>query len=504
MKQKRNFITLGLMITSIILLVLLEGLWLFRSYEKELFDFRSQVSFLLREAVNELRDSVLLENVQRLPKDSISLRLKQSFPNDSIAAAITRIERHVQPASEGTSRENVRIFITAPSDSLDADILKPLVGRIGEPVGEKTHTTFVLRINNDTLDASVLLNRYVNFLRKQDLPSPERIHLLSDVRKDVAPGSIKRRRNVLRTQGSGENQQKIFSDGINTEAVSYSPLLKYHASFTGVRIYMLRQLAPEILFSFFLTLLTCGAFILVYGSVKRQQRLMDAKDTFISNITHELKTPVATVGVALEALKNFNAMGKPELMRDYLDIALRELNRLAAMTDNILKTSVLETSKSTKSEPVDLKSVVENVVSSMRVLASGCGATITAESEGANFVLQGNAESLSNALTNLIDNAIKYSEAVPRVHVALRAVEDAFTLSVKDDGPGIDPAFHEEIFEKFFRVPQGDVHTVKGYGLGLNYVRSVVRIHKGTIELKSSAKTGSEFILTFPKKSLHP
>jgi two-component system, OmpR family, phosphate regulon sensor histidine kinase PhoR len=488
-------VTIGLMTTSVVLLVLLEALWLFRSYEKEAFELRRDTSFLLRNAIGELRDSLLLENVQWVSTDSVRTTAHHILSKDSLAA-ITKIEKSLH-ADSVHSRSTVRVFISSPSDSLRPDILKPLIRRIGDPVTGNTDRAFILRITEDSLDSVALKKRYAEALERRNLPKPDRIALVRELDREI-PHALKKRRN-LRPIGSGENHPDLFSPEMKTESVPYGPMFQYYASFSGVRKYLITQLAPELLFSFFVTVLTCGAFVLVYGSLRRQQRLVELKDTFISNITHELKTPVATVGVALEAMKNFSAMDKPQLTREYLDIALKEVNRLVSMTDNILNTSVLEIEKTTlRKDLVDLKSLAQAVISSMNILASGRGSSITLETEGSRFVLFGDSGLLANTLTNLLDNAIKYSDIGARIHVSLRDAGHELVLTVKDDGPGIDPAFHQQIFEKFFRVPKGDVHTVKGYGLGLNYVQSVVRLHDGIISLKSSLEKGSEFIIKFP------
>lgn len=502
MNRRRNLATLSLMIASVVLLVLLEALWLFRSYEKEAFDFRRETSFLLRNAVGELRDSLLLENVQWLPNDSLQINTRHVFSRDSVAT-ITRIEQSVRSDSVDLTKSTVRVFISTPSDSLRPDILKPLIRRIGEPSTGRTDRTFILRVNDDTLNPVALKKRYTDALETRGLPSPDRIQLISELRDEIPLNASRKRRSVMRSRLPGEGQLNMFSSEMKTEPVPYSPLFQYHASFSGVRSHLIRQLAPELLFSFLVTALTCGAFVLVYGSLRRQQRLVEQKDSFISNVTHELKTPVATVGVALEAMKNFSAMDKPHLTREYLDIALEEVNRLVSMTDNILKTSVLEIDKAPiRKDRVDLKFLCQNVISSMNVLASGRGTSISLETEGSDFIVNGDSDLLGNTLSNLLDNAIKYSGTGAHIRVLLRGSGTEIVLIVKDDGPGIDPSFHQQIFEKFFRVPQGDVHAVKGYGLGLNYVRSVVRLHQGTIALKSSRESGSEFTIKFPTFSV--
>lgn len=490
------------MIASVALLVLLEALWLFRSYEKEAFEFRRETSVLLRNVVGELRDSLLWENIQWLPNDSLGEKSRHSLSRDSVAT-ITRIESSIHSDSASPTKSTVRVFITSPSDSLRPDILKPLMRRIGEPsTPGKTDRAFILRVNNDSLDTRALDNRYREALERQGLPLPGRIVKISELREERPIQAIKKRQRIERPRASAENQQSLFSRDMKTESVPYNPMLQYYASFTGVPKYLITQLAPELLFSFFVTFLTCAAFWLVYRNLRRQQRLVELKDAFISNITHELKTPVATVGVALEAMKSFSAIDKPHLTREYLDIALKEVARLVSMTDNILNTSALETERDVvRKELVDLKLLSEDVISSMNVLASGRGTSITLGTEGNRFVIEGNSALLSNALTNLLDNAIKFSDAGARIEVWLQNIGHEITLSVKDNGPGIDPAFHQQIFEKFFRVPKGDVHTVKGYGLGLNYVNSVVRLHNGTIDLISAPEKGSEFTIKFPTRS---
>ena len=499
MNRNRNAVNLGLMLTSVVLLVLLEALWLYRSYEKEAFEFRREVSFLLRNTIGEMRDSLLMERVQWLPGDSVRVAARHIFSRDSLPL-ITRHERSVHYDTGVTSsKSTVKVFLSTPSDSLQSEILKTVIRRAGDPSRGRSDRAFVIQVRDDSLSTTDVAKRYTDVLLGRHLPSPKQIHMSKELRSEVPLDVLQKRFRETRSTLPQERHPNLFSSEMRTESVPYSPAFHYYASFAGVHLYLIRQIAPELLFALFVTALTCGAFVLVYGSLKRQQRLVELKDTFISNITHELKTPVATVGVALEAMRNFSAMDKPQLTRDYLDIAMKEVNRLAAMTDNILNTSVLEAGNNDiKKDPVNLQTLFQEVIASMNVLASGRGASIAYETEGDDFVITGDAALLANMLSNLLDNAIKYSDKEARVLVSLGSSGRALTLRVKDNGPGIDPAFHNQIYDKFFRVPKGDVHTVKGYGLGLNYVRSVVRLHHGTIDLDSSREKGTEFIIKFP------
>jgi two-component system, OmpR family, phosphate regulon sensor histidine kinase PhoR len=213
-----------------------------------------------------------------------------------------------------------------------------------------------------------------------------------------------------------------------------------------------------------------------------------------------LKTPVATVSVALEALKNFKALDDPQKTSEYLDIAQSELNRLTLMTDKILKTAVFEDKGvEMKAERFDVEALVQQVLSSMKLVFEKRRTTIFYTKEGEDFLLEAGQAHITNVLYNLIDNALKYSPEDSTIEVLLKETEYKIVLSVKDNGVGIDPQFQKKIFEKFFRVPSGDVHNTKGYGLGLSYVASVIKSHRGEIHVDSELGKGSSFIVTLPK-----
>jgi signal transduction histidine kinase len=229
---------------------------------------------------------------------------------------------------------------------------------------------------------------------------------------------------------------------------------------------------------------------------------MELKNDFISNVTHELKTPVATVSVALEALKNFHALNDPRLTNEYLDIARNELNRLTLMTDKILKAAVFENKGITiQKEAVDLHKTVAQILDSMRLIFEKRQAVVSFNPAGENFTLEGEHAHITNVIYNLLDNALKYSLKQPVITIGLKETSEELILSVQDEGLGIPDEYRKKIFEKFFRVPTGDIHNIKGYGLGLSYVAGVVKAHKGSIDVRSESGKGSIFIIHWPK---HP
>ena len=263
--------------------------------------------------------------------------------------------------------------------------------------------------------------------------------------------------------------------------------------------YLLKRIASPILFSLFLVGLTVLSFVLLYRNMKRQQRLAELKNDFISNITHELKTPIATVGVAIEALKNFNAMQNPERTQEYLNISSNELQRLNLLVDKVLKLSMFEKKEiQLNLETLDLKNLVDEVAASMRLQLEKKNASVSLEYSG-DTALSGDRLHLLSVIFNLVDNAIKYTNENPVIKIDVAGAENFVTLRIADNGVGIPDEYKSKVFEKFFRVPVGNVHNTKGYGLGLSYVSTVVKKHNGTITIANNEGGGTEFIITLPK-----
>jgi two-component system phosphate regulon sensor histidine kinase PhoR len=286
---------------------------------------------------------------------------------------------------------------------------------------------------------------------------------------------------------------------MNKVTIGFAHPVTYELSLGNTFGYLLKKLASPILFSLFLVGVTVVSFVLLYRNLQRQRKLTEIKNEFISNITHELKTPIATVGVAIEALKNFNAINDPKRTQEYLDISQNELHRLSLLVDKVLKLSMFEQKEvELKYESLNLKDVVDEVVSSMRLQVEKHHATVSVTTDG-NTSLHGDRLHLLSVIFNLLDNALKYGNGNTAVKFDLSEKENAIELAVADNGIGISPEYKDRVFEKFFRVPAGNTHNTKGYGLGLSYVAHVIQKHNGKIEVESQPGLGSKFIITLPK-----
>lgn len=285
----------------------------------------------------------------------------------------------------------------------------------------------------------------------------------------------------------------------NEVTLGFVQPITYRLSLDNKAEYIFGQLKLPILFSIFLVGLTIASLILLYRNLVRQQRMSELKNQFISNITHELKTPIATVSVAIEALQNFSVMNDPGRTREYLDISQHELQRLGLLVDKVLKLSMFEKKEmELKKEPFDVRRLVEEVINSMRIQFEKMQAQVKFITEGENFTMDADKLHITSVVYNLLDNALKYSKQSPVIEVKLVSRQDYIELTVADNGIGIQSAYKDRIFDKFFRVPTGDTHNIKGYGLGLSYVAEVIRRHRGEVYAESEFGRGSRFIAKVP------
>ena len=249
-------------------------------------------------------------------------------------------------------------------------------------------------------------------------------------------------------------------------------------------------------------LLVLGVVASIYVTVKtiyQQKKDSEIKSDFISNMTHELKTPISTIALACEAMQDAGVGHSKEKLKEYVGIIQDENKRLGNLVENVLRSAILEQDNMEfKFENIDLSSLIDKAVSKHSIIVEKRNARIKLDLDPNPIFLNGDAFHLTHALSNLLDNAIKYSEDIPEVQITTRQTGDQVYCSFQDAGVGIPQDQQGKIFQKLYRVPTGNVHSVKGNGLGLSYVRSVVEKHKGSIQVKSEMGKGSKFELIFP------
>ncbi|MEP5613305.1 MAG: HAMP domain-containing sensor histidine kinase [Cyclobacteriaceae bacterium] len=253
--------------------------------------------------------------------------------------------------------------------------------------------------------------------------------------------------------------------------------------------------------SLLLILVILSAFAYTIYTISKQKKLSDLKRDFINNLTHEFKTPIFSISLAAKSLKENEPIRSSEKMSSYADLIGSETKRLQTQVDKILQMALLDSGNLTlDKKKLDLHESIQNVAESFDMLISQRSGKITLSLQAANHTIVADETHLNNILYNLIDNAQKYSEGPPIIEVSTEDQgEQGILLVIKDHGIGIEKKVQKYVFDQFYRAEQGDVHTVKGFGLGLSYVKRIIEFHQGTVALKSNPGKGSEFKIFLPQ-----
>jgi len=263
--------------------------------------------------------------------------------------------------------------------------------------------------------------------------------------------------------------------------------------------YSLNGVQVTLLSSILLILLIIAAFYFTISTIIKQKKLSEVKSDFINNMTHEFKTPISTISLAGEVLSDKTIDKSPESVDKYLKIIKDENKRLAGLVENVLQAAVLDKGKlKFKIQECDLHQIIGDVLQSLTLQIQNKGGGITTELKAQRYSLFADRMHLGNIIYNLIDNALKYSKENPQIKVSTVSDKNGISISVQDNGIGIRKEDQKKIFETFYRVPTGNIHNVKGFGLGLSYVKAVVEKHSGHIEVQSEPGSGSTFVVYLP------
>jgi two-component system, OmpR family, phosphate regulon sensor histidine kinase PhoR len=288
-------------------------------------------------------------------------------------------------------------------------------------------------------------------------------------------------------------RKKLLDD--QTAALQTGGVIKNFAIyFPKKKSYLAAELDIWI-FSTVILLLMSGFFAYAIASLLRERKFAELKNDFINNMTHEFKTPVTNIGIAAEILKKKTTEGS----QPYIDILLKENDKLRQKIDQVLLGASVEQLKRPVLEHLNLHQLILDCAETFQFKVKERNGDLQLEFNASDPLILGDREMLSQAIANLIDNAEKYSPLHPKILVRTRDLGRGIEIHVVDKGIGISSSMTKKVFEKFFRVPSGDVHNVKGFGLGLNFVKQVIRSHKGHVNLLSEINQGTEVRIFLPK-----
>ncbi|MCG6187978.1 sensor histidine kinase [Maribellus maritimus] len=301
--------------------------------------------------------------------------------------------------------------------------------------------------------------------------------------------------NFNKNAKKGEFSQPLFQMDRNGAKPNY-----LHIYFPKRSGYLLRETGLTIIPTLILTALLIGIFAYTLTVIFRQKKLSMIKNDFINNMTHELKTPISTISLASQMLQDGSVANTPRTIEHVANVISTESKRLGFQVEKVLQMAVFNEGRlKFKFKEFDVNKMIETVTGNFELRVKSKNGNLITEINAEDPMIKGDEVHITNVVFNLLDNAMKYSQEIPEIKVTTYNKKEFVVISVEDKGIGISKEHHAQIFDRFYRVPTGNIHNVKGFGLGLSYVKKIVDSHNGTIKVESAVNKGTKFSILFPQ-----
>ncbi len=272
-----------------------------------------------------------------------------------------------------------------------------------------------------------------------------------------------------------------------------------YVSFPEQREYMMANIKRQLILASTFILFIILAFGSAIYQLMKQKRISEIKTDFINNMTHEFKTPIATINLALDAIRNPKIINDNQKVLKYVKMIRQENKRMHAQVENVLQISKLEKNQlDISKEVIDVHDLIEDAIAHVGLLVQNKGGHITTHFEALQTEVSASELHLTSVLVNVLDNAVKYTEQEPEIDVYTENAGNFILVKIKDNGIGMNKNVQKSIFDKFYREQKGNIHNVKGHGLGLSYVKKIVEYHHGTVYVESEKGIGSTFYIKLP------
>lgn len=332
---------------------------------------------------------------------------------------------------------------------------------------QKGIQSVAIALNNDEINFTRLDSIFTNQLSKKGIKTP---HYLVLLEKNIKVGESNKAKDI---------ELSLFS---NSKSTFLRPDQNLRAYYKDPTIQALKKSSTGILLSLLLSISVIFCLIYLLKIISTQKELAEIKNDLINNITHEFKTPIATISTAVEAIESFNVVNNKEKTKQYAAISAFQLKKLHQMVEKLLETATLDSeSLMLQKEPTNIVDLIAKIAKKFKLLTKkDIKFTTNIDSK----ILKIDLFHFENAISNLVDNAIKYGG--DSIEINLNSVLNVTEISVADNGKGIDKSHQERIFDKFYRVPKGNTHDVKGFGIGLYYSQKIIGKHNGSINVSSS------------------
>jgi two-component system, OmpR family, phosphate regulon sensor histidine kinase PhoR len=341
------------------------------------------------------------------------------------------------------------------------------------------------RINTSTLGRSI----------KTEL---KRVGITLDFRHAVKTFLRGKERFVSGDKNYNPNQQNEYRIVLFPNDENPKPNWLY-VYFPKQNTFLLKETGILVIPTFMLTAMLIGIFVYTILIILKQKKLSNIKNDFINNMTHELKTPISTISLASQMLRDNTVTNTPKTIEHISGIIYQESKRLTTQVEKVLQMAVFSEGKlKLKFKELNINNLIHSVVLNFELRVKSRNGQLSSELNAEPAIIKGDEVHITNVLFNLLDNAVKYSKGAPKIIISTELKDGYLVVSVKDQGIGIQNEFVGQIFERFYRVPTGNVHDVKGFGLGLSYVKIITEAHHGKIKVESAMNKGTKFMIYFP------
>ena len=512
------------MIISILGIVILQGYWIFSAWNDKEKEFSLAVQQSLMMVADEIQERELSDYIAAYENllDSLETPDNESFANVFLFLDEDKTNNLISYYTYGILEEDYKI--TPYLDPTLGDTIETLTD-----VKQVKNTTIINKNDVFNRENNIATSiEKISTIRRMNIAN-QRIR--STFKNYIANTPIHKRLNVneldyvLKREFDAKMivtpyEFGIYDNGLATKIKSnnYSEKQKgYRYSIPifqdddSIRNYELLISFPEKDQYVFSSILTIGGltlfltlFIVLVSSsalyqIIQQKKISEIKTDFINNMSHEFKTPIATINLALDAISNPKIIETPTKVFKYVRMIREENSRMLSQVENVLRISQLERSNQPIQKTiVDTHKIIVDAVSHIQLILKDKSGDLKMHLNAKQTLISGNKSHLTNVVINLLDNAVKYCDQIPKVMVDTFNEDNSFIIKIKDNGIGMTSVEQKRIFDKFFRASSGDIHNVKGHGLGLAYVKKIIDLHKGEIKLKSKKDFGTTFTIRIP------
>ncbi|MEO8086520.1 MAG: HAMP domain-containing sensor histidine kinase [Bacteroidota bacterium] len=511
MEFRRIKLIIGFVSFGLLSLIAVQIFWAFSSYKLNERNIHSKTMDAMNKTMDAVNDNIscfeMFSKIPINPHEGFYM-IRQKWDNDKyiskVPNSVDTVPMYYEHADENLPFNWNDMKFNNP---MDLEIILKFHYVVNDSTAYTTERNIPQGVNLKNFqeklsDKESIVSRYDTLLVDSILKAQLSNYAIAD---GFHFGYLKNEDNKIEYSTHGANTNKLLNNVFRVQLTRnkyfnkpYDLVLYFddynHILFSGIR----NVLIVSLLVTFILLI----SFYLFIRVIYRQRKLSELKNDFINNMTHEFKTPLANISVALETLSSKGILENEPNAKVY-GILGQETERLRENIEKILQVAQFEKEKIHLTfEQLDLHQVLLKAASSFEPVLLKRDCEIQFIFEAKKYMIEADETHLINVFCNLLDNAIKYSQKTLQITITTRNNNEGVSFTIKDAGQGISKEAQKKIFEKFYREPTGDIHTIKGFGLGLTYVKTIIDSHHGKISVKSYPSEGTEFEIYFPFKQL--